>query len=217
MPDHPAAPVSDVSLSVSFVERVYGSLAGSYDILYGSTLQPGRKAALARMSLRPGTRLLEVGVGTGLSALMYPPHVRAVGVDLSAPMLEQAKRRLDSAGRATVSLCRADASYLPFADAHFDIVYAPYVMNSVPDAVGVAREMQRVCRPGGQIVLLNHFRSERAWMRRIEHLVSPFTAHIGFTWDLDLPGLIAGADLRVESIEGVNVPRFSSLVVCRAT
>jgi phosphatidylethanolamine/phosphatidyl-N-methylethanolamine N-methyltransferase len=90
------------------------------------------------------------------------------------------------------------------------------VMNAVPDPVGVAREMQRVCRPGGRIVLLNHFRSQRAAMQRIEHAVSPLLAHLGFTWDLDLPGLISGAGLRVESIEGVNIPRFSSLVICRA-
>lgn len=216
MPIPDAAQVSDVSLPVDFVERVYASIAGVYDLVFGLSLQPGRRAAIARMSLAPGTRLLEVGVGTGLSAVLYPPHVRAVGIDLSAPMLDQARTRLAGVGRTSVTLCRADASRLPFAGDGFDIVFAPYVMNAVPDPIGVAREMQRVCRPGGQIVLLNHFRSQRTFMRRIEHLVSPFTAHIGFTWDLDLPGLIAGADLQVESIEGVNIPQFSSLVMCRA-
>ncbi len=205
-----------MSLRNDFVERVYASLAGVYDVFFGLALQPGRQVALARMSLRPGMRLLEVGVGTGLSALMYPPEVKAVGVDLSAPMLEQARRRLAQAGRGSVTLCRTDASRLPFADGQFDVVFAPYVMNAVPDAIGVAREMQRVCRPGGQIVLLNHFRSQRAAMQRVEHLVSPVLAHLGFTWDLDMPTLIAGANLQVESIEGVNIPRFSSLVMCRA-
>lgn len=211
-----AARPSRVSLRNDFVERVYASLAGVYDLIFSLTLQPGRQAALERMSLTPGTRLLEVGVGTGLSAQMYPASVRTVGIDLSAPMLEQAQRRLASGGRQSVALCRADASRLPFADHRFDIVFAPYVMNAVPDPIGVAREMQRVCRPGGQIVLLNHFRSERPLMQRVEHIVSPFTAHLGFTWDLDMATLVAGASLRVESVEGVNIPRFSSLVMCRA-
>jgi phosphatidylethanolamine/phosphatidyl-N-methylethanolamine N-methyltransferase len=205
-----------VSLRNDFVERVYASLAGVYDIFFGLALQPGRRVALARMALRPGMRLLEVGVGTGLSALMYPPDVKAVGVDLSAPMLEQARRRLGEARRTSVTLCRADALRLPFADGVFDVVFAPYVMNAVPDAIGVAREMQRVCRPGGRIVLLNHFRSQRTAMQRVEHLVSPLLAHLGFTWDLDMPTLISGANLHVEWVEGVNIPRFSSLVMCRA-
>jgi phosphatidylethanolamine/phosphatidyl-N-methylethanolamine N-methyltransferase len=216
MPHTDATSLSRVSLRNDFVEGVYASLAGVYDLLFSLTLQPGRRAALTRMSLTPGARLLEVGVGTGLSALMYPSQVRAVGMDLSAPMLERARRRLASAGRRSVALCRADALQLPFDDDRFDIVFAPYVMNVVPDPIGVAREMQRVCRPGGQVVLLNHFRSERPMMQRIEHVVSPFTAHMGFTWDLDMSKLIAGADLRVESIEGVNIPRFSSLLMCRA-
>ncbi len=211
-----AARLSRVSLRNDFVERVYASLAGVYDIFFGIALQPGRRVALTRMSLRPGMRLLEVGVGTGLSALMYPPDVKAVGVDLSAPMLEQAQRRLADAGRRSVTLCRTDALRLPFVDGRFDVVFAPYVMNAVPDPIGVAREMQRVCRSGGQIVLLNHFRSQRAAMQHIEHVVSPFLAHLGFTWDLDMPTLIAGANLNVESIESVNIPRFSSLVMCRA-
>jgi phosphatidylethanolamine/phosphatidyl-N-methylethanolamine N-methyltransferase len=216
MPSPVAARQSRVSLRNEFVERVYASLAGVYDIFFGLALEPGRRAALERMALRPGQRLLEVGVGTGLSALLYPPEVKAVGVDLSMPMLEQAQRRLADARRTSVALCRTDALRLPFADAGFDVVFAPYVMNAVPDPIGVAREMQRVCRPGGRIVLLNHFRSQRAAMQKVEDVVSPLLAHLGFTWDLDMPTLIAGANLRVESIEGVNIPRFSSLVICRA-
>lgn len=211
-----AARLSRVSLRNDVVERVYASLAGVYDVFFGLALQPGRQAAVTRMALRPAARLLEVGVGTGLSAVMYPSYVSAVGIDLSAPMLEQAQRRLARRGRSPVALCRTDALRLPFAEGRFDVVFAPYVMNAVPDPIGVAREMQRVCRPGGRIVLLNHFRSQRPAMQRIEHAVSPLLAHLGFTWDLDMRALVAGAGLSVESVEDVNIPRFSSLVICRA-
>ena len=106
---------------------------------------------------------------------------------------------------------------LKFADDTFDIVYAPYLISVVPDPVAVAREMHRVCRPGGRIVILNHFRSTSrvgAWLERI---ISPFTVHIGFKSDLDLPAFLAQADCKPISIEKVNVPRIWSLVTCIKT
>jgi len=104
------------------------------------------------------------------------------------------------------------AADLKFADDTFDIVYAPYLISVVPDPVGVAREMRRVCRRGGRIVFLNHFRSPNAVLAWFERVISPFTVHIGFKSDLDLPAFLAQAELRPVSIEKVNIPRIWSLV-----
>jgi phosphatidylethanolamine/phosphatidyl-N-methylethanolamine N-methyltransferase len=102
-----------------------------------------------------------------------------------------------------------------FADDSFDIVYAPYLISVVPDPVQVVKEMRRVCRPGGKIIVLNHFRSANPILSRIERAMSPFTVHVGFKSDLDLPGFLAQADLQPISIEKVNFPRIWSLVTCK--
>src|SRR5262249_40545364 len=107
-----------------------------------------------------------------------------------------------------------DAARLTFADEAFDIVYAPYLISVVPDPVQVASEMRRVCKPGGKIIILNHFRSANPFLSRVERAMSPLTIHIGFKSDLDLPGFLAQADLQPVSIEKVNFPRIWSLVTC---
>ena len=84
----------------------------------------------------------------------------------------------------------------------------------MPDPVAVAREMRRVCRPGGRIIILNHFRSKARFGAWLERVISPFTVHIGFKSDLDLPAFLAQADLKPVSIEKVNIPRIWSLVTC---
>jgi len=136
------------------------------------------------------------------------------GVDFSSSMLEKARDRVARKGVRNVRLLQMDAANMKFADDTFDIVYAPYVISVVPDPVAVTREMYRVCRPGGRIVILNHFRSKSrvgAWLERI---IAPFTLYLGFKSDLDLPAFLVQADLEPISIEKVNVPRIWSLVTC---
>jgi len=207
------------ALSVSvvendFVARVYENIAWAYDVVFGPTLHPGRVNAIRRMGIRPGDRVLEVGVGTGINAALYPGDCSVTGIDLSSSMLEKARERVARKGVRNVRLLQMDAANLKFADDSFDIVYAPYVISVVPDPVAVASEMRRVCRPGGRIVILNHFRSKNrvgAWLERI---ISPLTVHIGFKSDLDLPAFLAQTDLKPVSIEKVNWPKIWSLVTC---
>jgi phosphatidylethanolamine/phosphatidyl-N-methylethanolamine N-methyltransferase len=128
-------------------------------------------------------------------------------------MLEKARERaVRKDVPHSLRLLQMDAADLKFADDSFDIVYAPYLISVVPDPVKVAREMRRVCRPGGRIVILNHFLSSNPIVSRLERAISPFTIHIGFKSDLDLPAFLAQADLQPISIEKVNFPRIWSLV-----
>jgi phosphatidylethanolamine/phosphatidyl-N-methylethanolamine N-methyltransferase len=197
-----------------FVAGVYEKLASVYDLAFGPTLQPGRKRALERMNIQPGERVLEVGVGTGINLSLYPKPCAVTGIDFSSSMLEKARERVAREGLRNLRLLQMDAADLKFADDSFDIVYAPYLISVVPDPVKVAREMRRVCRVGGRIIFLNHFLSPQTLLSRVERTISPFTIHIGFKADLDLPGFLAQSELQPVSIEKVNVPRIWSLVTC---
>jgi phosphatidylethanolamine/phosphatidyl-N-methylethanolamine N-methyltransferase len=197
-----------------FVEGVYEKLASVYDFTFGPTLHPGRVRSIKRIGIKPGDRVLEVGVGTGINAALYPRECSVTGIDLSGSMLEKARARVAREGIRNMRLLEMDAADMKFADETFDIVYAPYLISVVPDPVAVAREMRRVCRTGGRIVILNHFRSANALGASLERIISPFTVHIGFKSDLDLPAFLAQAELRPISIEKVNVPRIWSLVTC---
>jgi phosphatidylethanolamine/phosphatidyl-N-methylethanolamine N-methyltransferase len=206
--------LSVTAVENDFVEGVYGKLAKVYDLVFGPTLHPGRVSAIERMGIRPGDRILEVGVGTGINTSLYPRNCQVTGVDLSSSMLEKARERVAREGLRNVRLIEMDAQSLTFADDSFDIVYAPYLVSVVPDPVRVAQEMRRVCKPGGKIIILNHFRSANPILSRLERAISPFTVHIGFKSDLDLPAFLAQAELKPISIEKVNWPRIWSLVTC---
>ena len=156
----------------AFVESVYGKLASVYDFIFGPTLHPGRVHAIQQMGIRPADRVLEVGVGTGINAGLYPKECSVTGIDLSSSMLEKARDRIARKDIRNVRLLEMDAADLRFADETFDIVYAPYLISVVPDPVAVAREMRRVCRRGGRIVILNHFMSANPVGAAVERMIS---------------------------------------------
>jgi phosphatidylethanolamine/phosphatidyl-N-methylethanolamine N-methyltransferase len=206
--------LSATAVENDFVEGVYDKLAKVYDLFFGPTLHPGRLKAIQRMNIQPHERVLEVGVGTGINLSLYPRGCAITGIDFSGSMLEKARERVARKDLPNIRLVQMDAADLKFAENAFDIVYAPYLISVVPDPLPVAREMRRVCRPGGRIIFLNHFLSPNALLSRTERLISPFTIHIGFKADLDLPAFLAQADLQPISIEKVNIPRIWSLVTC---
>src|SRR5262249_24555040 len=151
-----------------FVARVYENHARVYDLIFGPMLHPGRVDALKRMDIKPGDRVHAAGVGHGLNTTLPANHRRLTPNDLPRSLLQLARDRVASKGVRNVRLLQMDAANLKFADDTFDIVYAPYVISFVPDPVSVAREMRRVCRSGGRIVILNHFRSRNPVMASVE-------------------------------------------------
>jgi phosphatidylethanolamine/phosphatidyl-N-methylethanolamine N-methyltransferase len=211
-----AASLSIASVDRSSVERFYAQMAGAYDWMFGPLLDAGRREAVSSLQLRRGDHVLEVGIGTGLTAVYYPSHCRVTGIDISAPMLDKARRFVRDGGTRRIELSRMDATALGFPDASFDVVYAAYVISVVPDPVQALQEMARVCRPDGRIVLLNHFRSATPWVARTERLVARLAAErVAVRTDLDLPALLARAGLRAQSVKKVNRPRLWTLVECQ--
>jgi len=203
-----------ISTANALVQRAYDRIAKVYDFFFGAILQPGRERAVRTIQSKPGLRVLELGIGTGLTAPLYSSDWSVVGVDLSSAMLMQARKRIAELGLEAVQLVHADGARLPFDDESFDVVLVPYVMSVVPDPIGVGRELRRVCRQSGQIILLNHFLSQDSLGAKFERWISPLTTRIGFRTDLSLQWLLTGAGLTAVSIMTVNVPRIWTLVTC---
>jgi phosphatidylethanolamine/phosphatidyl-N-methylethanolamine N-methyltransferase len=195
------------------IEHLYRRLAPVYDLIYGATLEPGRRQAMTRLAPASGELILEIGVGTGLSAIRYPRTCRAIAIDVSSQMLDRARARLVRRRVHHVALCRMDGARLGFPDAVFDAVYAPYVMNVAPDPVNVGLEMLRVLRPHGRIVLLNHFDdlAEGSW---IGDVLGRLASTSGVNWHMELDGFLRDAGLVAQSVERVKAVGGSSIVTC---
>lgn len=195
----------EVAIESRRVERVYSVLAGVYDGFFDWALGPGRRRAVSQLEIRPGDRVLEVGVGTGLSLPLYPEHCHITGIDISEPMLDQAIARLHSLDRRGVTLRRMDARSLAFPDASFDHVLAPYVISVVPEPERVLAEMRRVCKPGGTVIVVNHFLSEGAVVGFFERLLTPASRWIGFRMDLPIRVVRSAPGFEVVRVERVNL------------
>ncbi len=162
------------------VEAAYARWAPVYDLTFALVMRPGRVAAAAAAS-RPGGRVLDVGVGTGLELPMFDPATRLVGVDLSRPMLAKARDRVAARGlRYVEGLAVMDAMSLGFPDASFDAVVAPYVLTVVPDPHASLDEWARVTKPGGEIVLVNHVGAEAGPLAALEAWLGRRSAALGW-------------------------------------
>ena len=192
-------------MSVEYMERVYNTYSGVYDFLFGKVFQSGRELGPELLDLSPGSNLLEVGIGTGLSLPLLPRNIEFTGIDLSLGMLEKARERAEQLRLRNVKLMKMDATRLEFPDATFDRVFAAYFISTVPDPVAVVKEMKRVCKPGGYLVFLNHFQSENPFFGFIEKLYSPLCYRLGFKTDLNLRKLMDQTGLKIEVCEPISV------------
>lgn len=201
-------------MNVRAVQGFYDRFATVYDLLFDAVFQDGRREAVKALELERGQRVLEVGVGTGLNLALYPSGVSVTGVDLSLAMLREARERLDRRPvGAPVSLARMDAGNLAFADGSFDAVYAPYVVSVVPDPRRVVREMARVCKPRGRVVVVNHFGSDHDVVSWVERRLSPVTHHVGFRLDLPVRSILGVPGLVKEDERRVNLLGLWKLLV----
>jgi len=172
-------------ISEESVEKAYARWAPVYDLVFGKVFDAGRKASIAAAD-RIGGRILDVGVGTGISLPDYRRDIRLVGVDYSAAMLKKAHRRVIEQKLDHVeALAVMDAKFLGFPDAYFDAVVAQYVITAVPDPEATLDEFVRVTKPGGEIILVNHIGAERGARKAFETGFSPVARRLG--WRPEFP------------------------------
>ncbi len=204
----------DAALEKRQVQRAYELYAPVYDFIFDWIFAPGRAAAVRRLDLQRSDSLLEVGIGTGLNLPLYPPTCQLTGIDLSQEMLDKAVERVQGLAMPNVTLKVMDATSMDFGDNEFDKALATYTISAVPDPVAVLREMCRVVKPGGTIVILNHFRSERRVMGWLEDLVAPVCTRLGWKSNLALKPLLAQIGLEPEIVAQVNMFDGWRLVKC---
>jgi phosphatidylethanolamine/phosphatidyl-N-methylethanolamine N-methyltransferase len=174
-----------IDIERSAVEKAYDRWAPVYDFVFGPVFERGRRAAIVAAE-RIGGRILEVGVGTGISLPDYARGNRIVGVDISAAMLEKARERVVTLGLNHVEALEVmDAERLAFPDGAFDVVVAQYVVTAVPNPEAALDEFIRVLRPGGEIVILSRVGAEAGLRRTVEHWVAPTARRLG--WRTEFP------------------------------
>ena len=179
------------TMQIEAVKAAYRRYAGVYDAVFGPVLQPGRRAVLEALGLRAGDRVLEVGVGTGLSLPLYPRGVRVTGIDVSREMLDKARGRVARRGLGNVeALLEMDAEAMTLPDASFDKVVAMYVVSVVENPARLLQELHRVCKPDGEIFLVNHVRSDNPIIGAVEKGLARFSDKLGFHPDFQLSEIL---------------------------
>jgi len=194
---------------------LYYELSNVYDLVFARVFHPRIVRVIRSLQIPPGARVLELGVGTGLSLHAYPAHCRVTGIDLAPDMLERAEERVRRHGWRHVTLQHGDALDLTFEDSSFDYVMAFHVISVVPDPQRMLAEARRVCRPGGTIVLINHFRSNHPTVARLQRTIDPITRRLGWTTTLHLRDVLDRRTLHVERQWKTSRRSLFTIVVAR--
>lgn len=207
----PTAP--HTALDAHDVRRAYARWAGVYDIVFGGVSSFGRRRAVQAANALPGSDVLEVGVGTGLALPHYDADKRVTGIDLSADMLERARRRVRRERLAHVAaLAEMDAEQTSFADDSFDIAVAMFVASVVPNPRRLLAELKRVVRPGGHILFVNHFLAEGGARLAVERAMASSSRLLGWHPDFALDALLPAEDRARATIRPVPPAGLFTLV-----
>lgn len=203
-------------MDIQAVRKSYARWAPIYDATFGVITRVGRRRAVSVLN-GLGGRVLEVGVGTGLTLPTYRPEVSVTGIDASAEMLEKAKGKVTELGLSNVeSLRLMDARVLEFPDNSFDHISALHIMSVVPEPERVMAEMTRVLRPGGTIVMVNHFASDpqdRGALPWLERVFAPFADRLG--WHSDFKRSTVTDTRGLSLIEETALPPFGMMTLMR--
>lgn len=195
--DHPRA-----ALDANSVRDAYRRWAGVYDAVFGGVSSYGRRRAVAAVNRLPGTRVLEVGVGTGLALPRYRTEKRVVGIDLSREMLLKAEERVREERLTHIEgLLEMDAESMAFQDGAFDIAVAMFTASVVPDAKKLFAEMSRVVKPGGHLLFVNHFAAEGGPRWWVERTMAPLSRVLGWHPDFAFSDLFDRDQVQVEALE----------------
>lgn len=199
----------------SYMEKLYSFYSPFYDYVFGRLLGPGRRRAFHYLDHHPHQKVLEIGVGPGSTLEFYPNTTQLVGIDISASMIEKAREKAGRLnGGNSYEFHVMDAARLNFPDNTFDVVMAAYVITTVQDPHQVCREMLRVVKPGGQIIAINHSRSQNgSHLGKLEDLLAPLFVRIGFTTDLDVIRVMRDCGMLVKQAVRCNLMNTGRIII----
>ena len=178
--------------------KLYSEFAPLYDKIFGKIFYSRLRRVIGDLHIPRGARVLEVGAGTGTSFPAYPRHCQVIGIDLAPDMLARAQGKIRENGWSHLKVMKMDALQLEFPDDSFDYVMAFHVVTVVPDPVRMVEEAKRVCRPGGRIVIVNHFTSDFPLLGSLTENLDPVTRRLGWRTNLRLRPFIESTELKVE-------------------
>ncbi len=179
-------------------KKIYDMHSMFYDATFGRLVKRRIARAISHMNIADTHRVLDLGIGTGVSLNYYPNSGRIVGVDLSSGMLREARKKIRERGLDRASVFQADAMRLPFADDTFDHVFISHVISVVSDPYRLVQEAQRVARSGARIVIVNHFQSTNRFVALVEKWLCPLCTKLGWRSDLALQDLIRRTGVEVD-------------------
>ncbi len=197
--------VPAAALDQASIVEAYRRWAGVYDTVFGGISSRGRLRATSLVNRLPGTDVLEVGVGTGLALPHYKPEKRITGIDLSKEMLRKARERTRKEGLINIrALHEMDAEATSFDEASFDIAVGMFVASVVPNPRRLLAEMRRLVRPGGDILLINHFAASKGPRWWVERAMAPASRSLGWHPDFAMDAIFSAEDLARIEIEFIS-------------
>ena len=198
-------------------QRSYQLIAPIYDLVFGPILQQGRRLAISALDVRSGERVLEVGVGSGLSLPLYPKDVSVFGIDISDAMLNRAKLRIQGREWAhTKTIAKMDVENMSFNDDRFDKAVVMYSLSGFPNPSRALAEIERVCKPGATLVIVNRVQSSAAWSRIFDRLIAPVYRFLSYRPDLDIDTFLHETNLELLERKPANLFGYSTVLVCRS-
>ena len=196
-------------------ERVYDLWSRVYDLTFGTVTRKRQHHALGHLAVQSGDWVLDLGVGTGLTMALFPADVHVVGLDRSSGMLLKAASRCRTLQLGHCHLIQADAMRPPFADASFDRILISHTISVVSNPQSVMRWATRLVKPGGRVVVLNHFQSAHRLLAAVERALNPMCMLAGWRSDLTLEAMLAGTDLQLEYCFQLRTADMWKVVVLR--
>ncbi len=197
--------------------KIYSLYSHFYDGFFGKIFQPGRRIANELMDIQPGEKILEVGIGTGISLPLYPKYAGVVGIDISQDMIKQAEEKKQSLDFSNVRLCITDASKMAFKDSCFDKAIAAHSITVIPEPAETLKEMKRVCKKNAEFFFLNYTGSKNKLIAIFEKAISPIRNKLGLGKAVDLEELLHSANFKIVFRKGVNIFKLCQIIKCRNT
>jgi phosphatidylethanolamine/phosphatidyl-N-methylethanolamine N-methyltransferase len=195
--------------------KLYSEFAPLYDKIFGKIFYSRLERVIEELDIPPGAEVLELGAGTGTSFPAYPSHCEVTGIDLAPDMLARAQRKIRDNGWTHLKVLEMNALDLEFPDDTFDYVMAFHVVTVVPDPVRMIAEAQRVCKPGGNIVIVNHFTSDFPLLGSLTEALDPLTRWLGWRTNVRLKPFIETTSLAVEKVYKLSKASLYTVVLGR--